>query len=440
MSSIFVKSPISLASGAAIQRLPASIREGVVLGRSRQDKPMPSTVLNLGTQATNDVVYAKPTPADSGGWVGSPWRGLGGALLTRFAATGLDVTPEQSAPDDAAKASLKIRTRSGQTIELNIAVGKGSDQGPGDAQLEVKASGPLSSAERKALAALAEGLDAALEGLGQADQPSLDLTDLMTYDSSVLGSVDLSVKHPGAAQPLSSFNLHLGDDRKAIQFNGAAGEMAVSVDTKMPMGAGNAQQRQSSIDELLRKFDAAAERSHADQRLLVLFKDAFTQLQSTPSAATALPQRIAALVQPLQSGLADFEASFHSAIERKGEHGALVEKGDASYEVRQKTAMAQTGGPGDLSIQQTLSETLTAQSMKSRTGIMLDTEMGNYDILNIRDSTVTITSISTDDGKLSQAERQTEQHLLRTIKSLVNHRVDSESSTPLNKRFTESLR
>jgi hypothetical protein len=448
----------------------------------------PSTVLSLDTMTAVDVVYTKPAPLtqrqawtsqsrdevsslmsvnsarSSAEGLAGRWRGLGSALLNQFASTGtdyrqtlvnyqaaetagvstqsLDEAALESFSGKAAKASLKVQTRSGQTVEFIIAV----DNSPGrnGLQVEIKSSGPLSSSERNALAKLAQGFDKALEGLGQADKPKMDLASLMDFDASVLKSVDLSIKNPQASQPLSSFNLHLGPERKSIDFKGLLGETALSVDGQTPMGAVDSRQRQSAIDGLLRQFDAAAQRSHADSQLVGMFKDAFSQLHastasSVASVVTPERQEAASRIQPLLSGLADFEASFSGEFERTGRYGGVIEKGNVDYRLSQQTEVTQTAGAEDLRAEQTQEEQLLGQYMQSRGGVMLDLASGNYDVFTVEDSTRTSTKVETVKGKLSEATRQTEQQLLQTMKKMVNFRAEEERSTPRNKSLVENL-
>lgn len=449
----------------------------------------PSTVLSLDTMTAVDVIYTKPAPytprqawasqtrdavsslmatnsarSSTEGLAGR-WRGLGSALINQFATTGanyrqalvnyqaadtpgvttqsLDAAALDGFSGKAAKASFKVQTRSGQTVEFIIAV----DNAPGKngLQVEIKSSGALSSSEKTALAKLAQGFDKALEGLGQADKPQMDLANLLDFDSSVLKSVDLSVKNPQASQPLSTFNLHLGPERKTLDFKGLLGETALAVDAQSPLGAVDSRQRQSAIDGLLRQFDAAAQRSHADSQLVGMFKDAFTQLHSISAAGSAsaavTPERqeAASRIQPLLSGLADFEASFSGDFERTGRYGGVIEKGHVDYRLSQQTEVKQTAGAEDLRAEQTQEETLQGQYMQSRGGVMLDTASGNYDVFTVDDSTRTSTKVETVKGKLSEATRQTEQQLLQTMKKMVNFRAEEERSTPRNKSLVENL-
>jgi len=488
-------------SSAPIQSVPAATSTSLF------STPQPSTLVTLsGTasggeaihNAITDVVYSKPQAVEESlfgstrawatntqddvsalmarnrdraslGSLADQWRGLGGALLSKIAATGtgykqslvdysiskgvertqaMDDLAQSGVQNGAASVSLTVKTRSGQSVELKILVNSGVGGGNRGIQVEVTSSGTLSSAERKALADLAEGFDQALEGLGQPDKLKLDMSKLMEYDSSALASVDLTVKNPKDKQALSSFSLHLGTDQKTLAFKGAAGEVALNLDTDMPFGANaltSAQQRQAAIDAHLKNFDAAAERSHADDALLELFKDAFTQLHSTPSSqaagkADALPPALTRQVQPLLSGLADFQASFSGDFEKTNDRGAVNEIGNVDYQLSQQTTLKHTSALGDASITQTQSEKLDARYLKSRSGLMLDTSSGNYDIHKINDSSSTTTSIETANKELISAVKSTEQQQLKTFEKLVNHRVEEQSSTPLKRHFAELLR
>jgi hypothetical protein len=488
-------------SSTPIQSVPAAT------STSQFSTPQPSTLVTLsGTasgdetinSAITDVIYSKPQAVEESlfgstrawatntqddvsvlmarnrdraslGSLADQWRGLGGALLSKLAATGtgykqslvdysiskgvertqaMDNLAQSGVQNGAASVSLTVKTRSGQSVELKILVNSGLSGGNRGIQVEVTSSGTLSSAERKALADLAEGFDQALEGLGQPDKLKLDMSKLMDYDSSALASVGLTVKNPQAKQALSSFSLHLGTDQKTLAFKGALGEVALNLDTDMPFGPSSltsAQQRQSAIAAHLKNFDAAAERSHADEALLALFKDAFTQLHSAPSSqATAqadlLTPALTRQVQPLLSGLADFQASFSGDFEKTNDLGAVNEIGSVDYQLSQQTTVKRTGTLGDASITQTQSEKLDARYLKSRSGLMLDTSSGNYDIYKINDRSSSTTSIEIANKMLIGAVKTTEQQQLASFEKLVNHRTTEQGSTPLNKRFAELLR
>lgn len=496
MNSISMAAP-GLPSSLVAGRLAVSLRAPALLPQARDAAPDASTSVTLGnTAASDEVVYTRPKAAQeplrvpvrlwaspqqdaisalmasnantgAAGSLADQWRGLGGALLSRFATTDAaygqtlaDLAPPEGAeagavdaaqalggvPDGAATVKLGIRTLSGQTVELTIAANLGAEeaQGPRGLQVGVSSSGPLSERERQALARLAEGFDQVLEGLGQPDRLQLDLAGLMDFDGDVLAGLDLSVRNPKADQALSSFSLHLGSDSKTVDLKGAAGELSLNLAKGLPLGPADVPQRQSAIDEHLRRFDAAAERSHADGALLALFKQAFSQLHSAPAgqadaSAEALSPRLVRQLQPLHSGLEDFQASFRGDFERTNSRGAVNEKGRADYQVSQKTTVKPGGAPGELAIDQARDEKLEAQSIRSRFGGMLDTRTGNYDVHKVRDHNTSTTAIETAKGQLVRASRSTEQVQLRTLEKLVNDRVAERSGVPVRQRDMQVL-
>lgn len=466
----------------------ASVVQTVGSAVSNIVETTPSTIVSLNTEKSADAIYKKSAMFSENrqAWAnpiqdeisvimtrnssrGRPeglaaqWRGLGSALLSQFAATGsgyrqtlvnydasgmkassskeLDAAALGSFSGTTAKVSLNVQTRSGKMVEISIAVDRGQALGRNGLQVEIKASGTLTDTERQELGKLAEGFDKVLEGLGRPHQPKIDISGLAAFDRSVLQSIDLSVQDPQEGQPLSSFDLHLGADRKTIAFKGLLGELNLDVDASMPMGQSNAQQRQSSIDALLSKFDSAAKRSHADAHLVELFKDSFAQLHTAPGRKAAIASSVvgADSIQPLISGLADFKASFSSEFERTGLLGSIVEIGNANYELNQETSLKQNTQSNQLTATQTLSEKLAGSYMKSRGGVMLDTGAGNFDVFTVSDRTVTTTTASTIEGRLSNAQQKTEQSLLQTMKKLVNFKVDEERETPVSRTFLKNL-
>ena len=168
--------------------------------------PARSTVVSVDTRVASDVTYAKSASLSQNrqAWsnpvqddvsaimvrnsarrqsdgLAAQWRGLGSAVLSQFAATGtayrqtlvnydaagmgtgsakeLDQAALDSFSSTVAKASLTVQTRSGTTVELTLAVDRGGVLGRNGLQVEIKASGSLSSAEKRALAQLANFIE-----------------------------------------------------------------------------------------------------------------------------------------------------------------------------------------------------------------------------------------------------------------------------------------
>lgn len=486
----------SFAASAAGMRPTVSVRSSATTAAAAPADP--GTQVTLGQSTGSSVIYAKPQPVEPGqfrltrAWASQDrddistlmarnlglgpsasladrWRGLGGALLSRFAATPSDyqqTVAEYQAPTaadsvagsadaqaldksalsdvsvGAATVSLKIRTQSGQTVELRIATNDGSEAGSSSGlRVEVKSSGTLSQAESAAIAQLADGLDEALEGLGKPGKPQLELGKLMDFDRSVLSGLDLDIKNPKPSQPLSSFSLHVGADGRSVAMKGAAGELAVKLESDAPVGA-SASQRQAALDQHLKRFDAAAQRGRADAALVDMFKSAFSQLHN--AQAPAAPGAIVALsglersVQSLQSGLADFQASFSGDFENTNEFGAVTEIGRAEYQVGQKTTRQSRGREGE-SIAQVVTESLDAESKKARNRSMLDLQSGNYDLTKVQDSRTITTLIETAGKQVTGALRKTQERQMQTWDQLVEHRTQQHRETPGGRSFTEQL-
>lgn len=468
------------------------------------------------------------------------WRGLGGALLKQLADTGeryrqtladvMPALPDAGATDPAASAanaegtgsadpaaaaaalqqqalsgvatnattvSLKVQTRSGQTVELKIGVNSGASGGTRGLQVEVSSSGPLSGAERDALARLSDGLDRALEGLGDG-VPALDLSGLTGFDADgVLTGLDLRIDHPDASADrpgqLRSFSLQLGAEKKSLSLRTTSGEMALEVDaaatSRATSSAPASGRRWSAIDQLLQQVDAAAERSHADAAMTMSFKDAFRQLQAPPAdpdeprraddgrradadegrerlrdAASTLAVRPAANVvnsgavdaldpsamapmsdglraqaQSLQSGLADFQASFSADSQRTSRIGSVQEAGHAEYRIGQTTSERPNAATGGRSITQTQTETLSASFQKSRT-YTLDRAGGNYDATTVEDSKTVTMLIDTTRDSIARAMRKTDEQRRKTFTEVENHRAASHQEWPDRRSVVERLR
>lgn len=443
MSSVSTLVPTDL---AAIVRAPAWALQpsGDAISRLMERNPARPTQVNLADQ----------------------WRGLSGALLARVSAP--STTPVQyqqtflnsadpTKPLDgqfsrmlqgATTVTLQIKTRSGQTVDLQIAANNqpqppGSDGSQG-LQVSVSSSGPLSDAERRALAALSDGLEEALAGLGNADAPEMNLSGVLQYDRSVFAQLDLDVHNPtsSAAVPLKSFALHLGDQENSLAYESAAGKIDLRLDATAPVQAGNPQQRKAAVAQRLQQIDAAAERSRADSALVALFKSSFTQMHNvtaTPSAAgvtapdmaaPAISPALANDVRPLLSGLADFEAGFSGDFSHANRFGSINERGHAQYEISQQTEVTVDRNLKTADITQTRNERLQAAYVKARNGGALDAASGNFDRYAIQDERTVTTLISAVDGHLASAVRQTDQKQLHVHESLFNHRVQERHETP----------
>lgn len=397
------------------------------------------------------------------------WRGLGGALLSQLATSTssptqyrqtflASVDSKLSLEDQFSSVKLgastvhfQLKTRSGQTVDLQIVVNKFADGVIPGMQVSASSSGALSDAERKALAALSEGLDEALEGLGRVDAPEMNLSGLMNYDRSVFSSLDLDIEIPPVQKgdPNDTFALHLGEDKNTLAYKGPLGQMQMRLDAAaLVRGAGTAQ-RQAAIAQYLKQIDAAAGRSHANEKLVGIFKSSFVQMHNLPESSgaagmdddvmTLLGTGLTDQVRPLLTGLSDFEASFSGEFERNNARGALNEQGEMSYALSQKTEVQVHRREKDASIVQTRSENLTANYAKARNGAELILRLGYYDRHSIRDSSTVTTLIEAVDGVVDSAVERTDKKQLHIQETLMDHEVTDRRTTPDEQHVSKRL-
>lgn len=438
----------------------------------------PSTVLQLGRSEPASTVYDRPTgptrswasapgdaisslmqrnAANGTGSLASQWRGLGGALLTRLAEQGGDYRQTlvqhasgvaasdalASARDSAVTLQLRIRTQSGATVELSIAVHRGSGQVQGGLQVDMRSSGALTDAERQALGALAEGFDKALAGLGRADQPQLELSGLLAYDTKQLSSIELTVRNPRADDPLRSFSLQANAREKRIDMQGTAGDLSLRLDAAQPLAAAREELRQASIAQYLTQFDAAADRGHIGAELVEQLRQAFAQLHGAndgqAQALDGTPQAVQNQVAPLLSGLADFELRIAGESSKTNQNGYLTEVSQARYAVAQQTNVQRTSATGDITVTQTRSAVLQAQYLRALGEAEIDLKGGNYHRTDIDDQSRGTTTVATAQGRLVRADAQQADRQLLTYAKLLNHRAVETHTEPRERHTREDL-
>jgi hypothetical protein len=414
--------------------------------------------------------------------LGDQWRGLGGAALKRFGETGaaysqalvdgdrgsdhaldgpalpddirammIDQRLTQQAADLAnlsnpynPTATLKVQTHSGQTVELAIVVGQGGVGGLG-LKVDLTTSGRLNKEERAAVAGLAEGLDRALEGLGQDQALQFDLSGLVNYDHSALAGVDLMVDTKHKYGMLHTFSMHLDDRQQSVSVKGTDGELNLKVDTRTPLLNTPAQQRDAALLQALARIDAAGDRSHARPALVAQMKAAFTAFQAaatqhdTDADPNSLPAPVEAAVASRLSGLADFNADFGGHTWRSNRNGTSNEGGTLGYHLGQTTRQEDTPDGGS-SMAQTVSEELTANlSRAPNPGDMIDTSTGNYTQTQVHDrSTVTTLIDATADG-ITRALRKTDERKQKNETEYQGHVAVHRHAEPQQRSFVERL-
>ncbi|MFC4622215.1 hypothetical protein ACFO3A_08305 [Comamonas nitrativorans] len=474
MTSLSVSPVLSSSASAAA----ATARAQAALVSSAKDTTSatpvtPSTVLEISTPKAKPV-YALPTysgPAwamafkdaistrmagnSSMGSLVGQWGQLGGMLLSHLSSsnTGYSQTllsrPDATGDLDmqmrgvrsgAATASLEITTRSGQKVQLQIAVNSGKGL-----HVEIQSSGPLSATEREALAALSEGLDRALAGLGQEGGPQIDLSGLMDYDRKAFAGLNLSVSVPeGSNTRLQALHLRLDDQRQSLELKtDMGGNIAINLNPATALASADPAHKQAALNQHLQNIHAAAQRSHADADLVALFTSSFAQMHGLPASAAPqalMPAALGAQVAPLLSGLADFEASFSGDFQRTNRWGAVTEQGHTDYQISQRTDSRYRADTGSLALEQTVHTALDGHIAKALLPDgMLDMQNGNYELHTLRDRQTTRTRIAAEDGLLTQAEQTHDAQQLLTVQKFVENHLQEQYQRPHQEQWVKQL-
>lgn len=448
--------------------------------------PQPGILVSLGSSAAPDVAYAnfaqtRPSvawsepPTDSlgklmegnfgarskSGALSSLLNGLGSELLGGLSTTkgnlqrsvaayspnyrGLDgdaaaggVTAAdalQGAKNVANRINLKIQTASGKTVDISISFG-GDRKGLSDSlSIDMKTSGELSEAEQQAIAKLATGFDAALRGIA-GESGKVDLAGLVSFDSTVLSSIDLSVRGSALPNGLQSLDFHADLNRRSFAMEGQLGKLSVNVDLTSPAPLGNAAQREAAVKKFLDQFDAANTRAHGEVELVGQFKDVFAQLNSSyPPPETRPAPSIPAWVlsaedQAELSGLADFQASMSGEFDNGLQDLRATEAGKLDYQVSQRTRTQGVAKSSGVAVEQTQRAILDTTLDRGREGRALNKESGNYDRFSIRDESVSTTSFEYADFHLKSASIASRLDQTEKYEKLVDHKVVDSRVTP----------
>jgi len=245
---------------------------------------------------------------------------LGASLLRRFSTDASNFSQKVSLATpitrDTTKltvirSSLQIKTASGNEVTVTLANQDDS------LAVDVHSSGKLTDKERAAIASLAQGFQQALDGLAGVP-PKLDLGGMLQYDSQELSTVDFQTnfKPPAGGEqpqitPVTLYVFHADKDVRSLSVDGPSGKVQLNVNTRNQSLWGNQAQQAVSMNNYLKQFDQAAARGQADDALMKLLKDGFSQLNRNddkPAGVDALPS-LNQQDHALLTGLADFSAT-----------------------------------------------------------------------------------------------------------------------------------
>ncbi|WP_454688928.1 hypothetical protein [Achromobacter aloeverae] len=461
----------ALASRAAAQQDAAPASTAVILGQASDTvqtysvRSVTSAVSTVWESDTSDAVSALMAANSRDASLSGRFNGLGAALLNSLASGGgaysqsVLQTNTAGQSDAVASAATAIRqtslhTKADNQITLSVKTARGvqvtitlgSQQNGLAASIQVADGATLNDAERKALGALADSFQDAVDGL-TAVPPKLALGGLTQFDGSVLSSVDLqaSVQADGGVQSLS---FHADGKGRSVEFDGPVGTVKVNVDMSDARVFGSDDQRAAAVANYLSGIDSAGRRGHGDSDLVDMFKDAFAQMNSNYGSATQpdpLDSRRIALSDTdhaLTSGLADFTASVKQTA--TSPNPLRPEEQDTfSYEANQRTEI---GGRSmrDRTISQEQYSHLTASyhqqiSPDIPMNLTLDPNTQNYYYTRIDDSASTQVDLGYSDGKLVNATSQRSASQTTHTQKFIGGKVTEDTVTPDSATQVENL-
>jgi len=429
--------PLSVRSTA-----PAAIRPAAPAA----DRPSPSTIVSLSPgglaaarqAAEADAAAAPPTTA-------ARFKDLGAAMLDKFTTGAVVPVDRQALPGQRDNTfTLEVVTARGVKVGLTLA-NAGEDM-----IFQVGADGDLGEDERAALAGLARGFQAAIDGMAM-QPPRVRLGELAGFGHGLLQSVDFhaEVALPRTTPGTQSLDFHIDGDGRKLDIAGPSGKVAVAVDTATLQGLGTRRQQDKAIGSYLEQFDAAAARGHADAGLTAMFKDAFADMSRTAprddARATPAPRQAWALSKEdhaVLTGLSDFSASVTQAPQWSNplRHD---EVDGFEYAASQDTRIA-GDGRADGTITQVQSAHLRAQYHEplARNGARKfdgAPEGQNYDYHQIDDTASSKVELGYRDGKLRKATLEQSAEQSERIRKVVPGRTLSDRTTPSSHRLQRDL-
>lgn len=434
--------PISLVSN----RQPAALPSTPIAGRAAaytQSGTPPSAIVQLSPESLAAARQAGTEKTVLP--LSARFKDVGAAMLKQFN-TGAAIPVTQAAlPDNADNTfTLGIVTRTGVKVDLALAT---LEDGM---VLQASASGELDDAERSALARLADGFQAAIDGM--AGDPQIRIGALANFDSKALRSVDFHAQVTLATLPpgVQTLDFHADGGQRKVGIGGPAGRADITVDSGKLAGTGTKQQQAKAISHYLKQFDQAAERGHGERQLMAMFKDAFADMSRTstrdeePATGLVLPGRRtpAAEEDAVLTGLSDFTAS---VAQVPGWPNPLrtAEKDSFDYAVSQQTRIDGARND-DRTVAQTQQAHLTAQfhtPPKKGGELQLDVtpQSQHYDYHQIDDTADSNVELGYRDGRLVKAAMQQSASQSERIQTYVMGKLASDKTVPGRQALVRDL-
>jgi hypothetical protein len=390
----------------------------------------PSAVVKLSKEGLAAAGESAQTPVTTA----MRYKDLGAELLAAFKTGAIKPATDAAIPDDVDnRFALGVTTASGRKVDLVLA-------NLGDEMfVRVDADADLGEDEREALAGLAKGFQAAIDGMA-IDPPRIRLGELARLDP-LLESIALraDVTLPGEPPQQQSLDLQIDANRRSLAIDGPRGALSLGIDTGKLELLGTKQQQARAIDTYLKGFDHAVRRGHGNTELATMFKDAFSDLSRTSNRDAIDTGMLAGERKPLSkvdravlTGLADFEASVTEAP-RQTNPARREEVTGFHYALSQATRMEEKDARRSLS--QVQNSQLKAQFHEALNkgdlpAFDFRSETQNYRYHEIDDSASSTVSLGYKDGRLTGARMEQSLNESQRVRKYVLGRLMSDETIP----------
>lgn len=370
-----------------------------------------------------------------------------GAAMLESVKSGTAITLERQPPIEHADNSFELSVVTGSGKKIELALGSLDNE----LFVQISTDAELEDNERKALVSLAEGFQAAIDGMTK-EKPEIHLDEMTGYNSSVLKSIDFraSVTLPTVPPGRQSLEFHIDAKQRSVSIDAPSGKMDVSVNTSTSESLGTRQQQARAIDGYLKQFDQAAQRGHGDLGLVSMFKDAFSQLSHTAirddlGQNDMLPGKtwsFSSEERALLTGLADFSATV-SQTPQWINPARRDEVSGFQYEASQETRIADDS-PADRSIVQAQKSRLVAQfheppEQGGKLNFNFSSESQNYTYHEIDDSASSNAELAYKDNRFRKASLEQSVSQSERIREYIAGKMMSDRSVPSEQRLVRDL-
>jgi hypothetical protein len=395
----------------------------------------PSTVVTLSPEA----IAAASMPVSTS----VRYQDLGADMLKQLGSGAVIPVDHDRLPDKVDnKFTLSITTRSGAQVDLTLA------NVDDEMIYQVSSSAKLDKEEREALSRLAAGFQAAIDGMAGAN-PQVRLSGLTQLDSKFVQSIGFHAEVTGTDSTARTLDFQIDGSMRKVSIGGPDGHAEVNVDTSTLEHLGTRTQQSKAIRNYLAQFDQAASRGHGDQKLMSMFKDAFSDMNRTAVAEerddflrTPSKWQLNAGDRSSLTGLSDFSATVTQTPKSSNPLKAW-EQDTFSYDVSQATKVDGTSRD----------DRKIAQSQQSHLSAQFHTDIGkssppwfdgtlqtqNYEYHQIDDSARSNVSLNYFQGKLKNASLEQTASQSEQVKTIILGKLKSEKSVPSQQSLVRDL-